>query len=280
MDMVGRKLIQKWHLELGKFFLFFSIENSSHYFLGVYFGQKINQNRHLLICENGTWDFQKMEFRPGVPSDCSTMSTERAYIPFEDLPLATQEKLITFISRVFPFEDEKDFMMEHFANSLDASQKRELVFIMWGHGGNGKSALMNLLVKATGGYAGTSAQSLLTQPPPDSQKPREDIMGCRNARNLTVSELTAALVLSTMKVLSSHDRWSARSNNSATETFYLHFIIFILTNEIPKIAAGAADNGTIPNSNFQLFESNFCFSRYLEKTHFCLFPIYFCRACS
>jgi hypothetical protein len=60
-----------------------------------------------------------------------------------------------------------------------------------------------------------------------------------------------------MKVLSGHDRFTARHNHQSQIKFYLHFTIFILTNETPKITAGAGDHGTWRRLIFAVFRVTF-----------------------
>ncbi|RYE19220.1 MAG: hypothetical protein EOP45_12950, partial [Sphingobacteriaceae bacterium] len=241
MELVGRKLLYKWYIELG---------NKD-------FDEHLNQNRHLCIFNNGTWDWKKDEFRQGSPADCSTLSTQLPYIPWAELSEEIRNLVMTYISNFQPVEEEFHYIIQNVAFCLDPSNRKEVVFVFSGKGSNGKSAFMNLIVRALGDYAGTAAQAMFTQQPPDSQKPREDIMAVRNCRVLCVSELTGTLVLGTMKVLSGHDRFTARHNHSSQIKFYLHFITFILTNETPKISAGAGDYGTWRRLIFAVFRITF-----------------------
>jgi hypothetical protein len=266
----------------------------------------------------GTWDWKKNEFRQGSPADCSLLSTQLPYIPWNELSPEIRIMTTTYVSNFQPVEEENHYIVQNVAFCLDPSDKKEVVFVFSGRGANGKTAYMNLINRALGDYSGTAAQSMFTQQPPDSQKPREDIMSARNCRVLCVSELTGnnlfsrkklyqkselyqeelyqvsfapkvatslacfrddhttqlspslffgqafllkkvlgTLVLGTMKILSGHDRFTARHNHQSQIKFYLHFTIFILTNETPKITAGAGDHGTWRRLVFAVFRVTF-----------------------
>jgi phage/plasmid-associated DNA primase len=87
-------------------------------FGNVLFEEHLNQNRHLLIFNNGTFDFTKNEFRAGRPSDCSNISCENDYVPWEDISAEEQEMCEEWIANIFPIEEERDYIMEQIANAL------------------------------------------------------------------------------------------------------------------------------------------------------------------
>jgi phage/plasmid-associated DNA primase len=120
-----------------------------------------DMNPDLLCFKNGVYDLASDEFRDGRKNDyCSQI------VPYEwsESSSADKEKLMQFIDKIMPHEDERDCLLTSLSSAL-GGRLLENVLILTGKGRNGKDTLISGLLNATlgGDIYYNNSTSVLTQ---------------------------------------------------------------------------------------------------------------------
>lgn len=210
------------------------------------FVEMLDSNPKLLGFTNGVFDFGNKVFRAGRSSDYISRSTHIAYTPYKELNKTTLDEMVSALRKVYPVDDEFNYMMYEISTCLDGTAIAQRFFILYGYGSNGKSSLDRLINLALGDYAGEADVGLFTKPRPSSSNPTEDVMALRGKRFVVCSEPNSkdSLHLGTIKWLTGGDRITGRGLYEKQQSFYLQCTIFMLCNEIPQIHASQNDNGS------------------------------------
>jgi phage/plasmid-associated DNA primase len=129
------------------------------------FVEKLDTNGNLLCCSNGVFDFQLQKLRDGRPEDMCSLSTNTPYLPIDDPDNSPEyQNLITYMEQVFPFENQRVFMQEHWASSLLGKPDINQSFYNYvGVGCNSKTVVTRLIEETLGSYYGIIPASLITQ---------------------------------------------------------------------------------------------------------------------
>lgn len=127
------------------------------------FMQLLDANPYLLCCENGVIDFEKKEFRKGLPEDYCSKSTEIKYISKESSKSIYMNEVIEFFEQLFPNPELRNYMWDHLASTLIGTIENQTFNIYTGTGRNGKSKLVELMSLVLGHYKGTVPITLITQ---------------------------------------------------------------------------------------------------------------------
>jgi P4 family phage/plasmid primase-like protien len=219
----------------------------------------IDQNKDLLGFENGVYDLQKMEFRKGTSTDYISLTTGFEYIEYTaDDPL--YREVWDLICKILPIDDVRHFTLKSLASCLDGHIRDENFYIYSGKnntGGNGKSTLTDLLLKALGDYACVSPVSLVTGKRESSNSANSALASIRNKRAVIMQEPDAneQIQASIMKALTGGDRISTRELHSSQIEFKPHAKIFMCCNKIPSISE--VDGGTLRRLKITEFVSRF-----------------------
>lgn len=112
--------------------------------------QLMDDSRNLLGFEDGVLDLDTMEFRDGLPQDYLTFSTGWNYTDPPDDHMLSQLK--RFLSSVWENESIESYVVKSLATCLHGGKNR-MFFLASGVGGNGKSKLVEAMVRAMGDYA-------------------------------------------------------------------------------------------------------------------------------
>ena len=62
----------------------------------------LDANPYILCCENGVIDFERKEFRKGLPEDYCSKSTHIKYIPYEKANETYMTEVKGFFEQLFP----------------------------------------------------------------------------------------------------------------------------------------------------------------------------------
>ena len=204
------------------------------------FNTILDQNDNLLGFENGIYDLSTMEFRPGVCSDYVSMSTHYDFI---EIPTTSPEyrKLDNLISQIFPNPEIKHFMMKALCSCLDGHTRDEKFYIWSGKnhsGGNGKSTITDLALKALGDYGCMSPVTLMTGKPGNAGNSNSALANIRNKRLVIMQEPGASDVIQagTMKNLTGGDEVSTRDLFKTQMSFKVKAKFFLCCNIIPSIS--------------------------------------------
>lgn len=204
-----------------------------------YFMKMMEFDRHKLLfnCNNGTLDFNTMEFRKHSPEDFLTMMSPVDYDPNADCP-----RWHSFVKEVMCGDEElADFLQRALGYTLTGDTSLECLFILYGATSrNGKGTTMETFLKIMGEYGKTSNPEMLGAKfgsSANSGGPSEEIARLVGARFVNISEpekkitFNAALV----KRLTGNDTINARLLNENSFDFKPVFKIFINTNYLPNI---------------------------------------------
>lgn len=219
----------------------------------------IDQNKDLIGFENGIFDLNIMEFRRGNPSDYVSMSTGYEYIHYEqDHPMYIE--LEDLINKILPKRNVREFTLKSLSSCLDGHIRDENFYIWSGKnnsGGNGKSTIMDLLLKSMGDYACTSPVSLLTTKRESSNSANSALANIRNKRAVIMQEpeSTEQIQAGVMKALTGGDRISTRELHSSQIEFKPHAKLFMACNKIPTMSD--IDGGVIRRMKIIEFVSRF-----------------------
>lgn len=218
----------------------------------------IDQNKDLIGFENGIYDLVTMEFRKGINSDYISMSTGYEYIHYSnDHPLYIE--LFNLICKILPREDVRDFTLKSLASCLDGHIRDENFYIYSGKnntGGNGKSTITDLLLKALGDYACVSPVSLITSKRESSNSANSALANIINKRAVIMQEPESNEIIQAgvMKALTGGDRISTRELFGSQITFKPNSKFFLCCNKIPAIDI---DGGTSRRLKITEFTSRF-----------------------
>lgn len=219
----------------------------------------IDQDRDLIGFENGIYDLQKMEFRKGDPSDYVSISTGYEFVKYTKNDKEYKD-LFELLCKILPHEDVREFTLKSLASCLDGHIRDENFYIFSGKnntGGNGKSTIMDLLLKSLGDYACVSPVSLFTAKRESSNSANSALASIRNKRAVIMQEPESNEMIQAgvMKALTGGDRISTRDLHSTQIEFKVNAKFFMCTNTIPNITG--VDGGTTRRLKITEFVSRF-----------------------
>ena len=210
------------------------------------FNKIIDQDKDLIGFENGVYDLKEMEFRKGRSSDYISQSTGYEFVEYtETHPMYIE--LFKLICKILPEIDVREFTLKSLASCLDGHTRDENFYIWSGKnatGGNGKSSLCELHLKALGEYACISPVSLLTGKREAANSANSAMASIRNKRCVFMQEPAATdqIQVDVMKSLTGGDRISTRELNSSQIEFKPVAKFFMATNKLPGLSG--SDGGT------------------------------------
>lgn len=214
------------------------MKEAMEYFYDKDFIEKMDENPHLLVCENGVYDSEHKVFRDGRPDDYCTKSTGLYYHEFEE-----DDPRILELNEIFKktFVNKKLFkFFRQTASDLIRGGNRHKVFVIWsGNGNNGKSICADLLERAFGDYYYTPPITILTQKAAQSSQATAELIPCKGARIVVVSETDNADVLNcgTMKKLTGGDPFYARGLFKEPIKIIPQFKLVLHCNKLPNVSA-------------------------------------------
>jgi len=219
----------------------------------------IDQDRDLIGFENGIYDLEKMEFRKGNPSDYISLSTGYEFVQYSCNDIEYIE-LFELLCKILPHKDVREFTLKSLASCLDGHIRDENFYIFSGKnntGGNGKSTIMDLLLKSLGDYACVSPVSLVTAKRESANSANSALASIRNKRAVIMQEPESNEMIQAgvMKALTGGDRISTRDLHSTQIEFKPNAKLFMCTNRIPNISD--IDGGVVRRLKITEFVSRF-----------------------
>ena len=193
---------------------------------------KLDDKPFLFVFNNKIYDLQKGEWKKPNPYDYLTVSCGYDYIEYYDENNIIE--LNNIIDTIFTKPDVKNYYLECLSTGLYGAQVENL-FIATGAGGNGKSLLNSLMMKAIGPYGYKLPSSVLMAPIKDGGNPqianinkKRFCLGQEPDKNKTICS-------STMKELTGDDSINSRKLYSGECEVKLTASLFIECNELPKM---------------------------------------------
>jgi len=214
------------------------MKEAVEYFYDEKFLERMDENTNLLVFENGVYDANNKIFRDGRPDDYCTKSTNLYYHAFEETDPKIQE-IESILRKIFVNKNIYGFFSQT-ASDLIRGGNRHKIFVIWnGDGDNGKSIVADLLNHAFGDYFYSPPTSLLTGKQQQSSGPTPELVPCKGARAVVISETGNADILNcgTMKKLTGGDPFPARGLNMPPIQIIPHFGIILHCNKLPNVSS-------------------------------------------
>lgn len=200
--------------------------------------EELDCNPNLFNCQNGTFELDKLKFRPHRSEDYITKISNVIYDE-----KAVSEDWTKFIGEVIPHDKEKiRYLQKALGYSLSGSCSLETCFILYGATTrNGKSTLIgtvSYMLGGSDGYARTAQPEVLAiKKNKDSRNASEDIARLAGCRFLNVSEPPQSMAFDAalLKTLTGRDTITARFLYQGSFEYVPQFTLFINTNYLPKV---------------------------------------------
>jgi P4 family phage/plasmid primase-like protien len=232
------------------------MKEAVEYFYDEGFIDKMDENEALLVFENGVYDAKAKVFRDGRPDDFCTKTTGLYYHKYGyDDPRV--HEMLSIFKRTFPNPNLFKFF-EQTVSDLILGGNRHKIFCIWnGDGDNGKSIIAEMLDKAFGDYYYSPPTTLLTGKQQQSSGCTPELIPCKGARVVQISETDNADILNcgTMKKLTGGDAFPARGLVKDPIKIIPHFKLILHCNKMPNVSAD--DKASWNRIRVLLFESLF-----------------------
>jgi P4 family phage/plasmid primase-like protien len=217
-------------------------------FIDEDFENKINNHKHLIAFNNGVYDLQKYEFRPGKADDYITLCTKIDFnMSVNHYEYECWPEVERFLRSILPYENVRRYYLRHLASCLAGGEGSQRFHILTGSGSNGKSMFTNLITKGFGSYATKVPVSLLTQKRNKAGAASPEILKMKGCRFGSMAEPDEGEPLSAnvMKELSGGEAMAGRDLYASSKEmvdFMLQIRLHLACNEKPKVYS--AEGGT------------------------------------
>jgi len=192
----------------------------------------MNDKPFYFAFNNKIYDLKRGCFVKPCYKDYISITCGFDYDEFEDKNRVCE--LDAIINTIFTNSELKEYYLETLSTGL-CGQQIENLFIATGAGGNGKSLLNSLMMKAVGSYGYKIPSSLLMAPIKDGGNPQ--VANLHKKRFVLGQEpdKSKAICSSTMKELTGDDSINTRKLYSGDCSIKLNLSLFIEANELPKM---------------------------------------------
>lgn len=189
---------------------------------------------YLLNCKNGTLDLKAMQFRAHNPDDKITKIADVVYNPDARCPRFEQ-----FLTEVMSGDADKSaFLQKALGYALSGDSRFECLFLLYGATTrNGKSTLMESILRVFGDYGLTVAPETIAAKQRNSSGPSEDLARLAGRRLANISEPSRGLRLNAAQVksMTGNDSINARFLHCNSFDFRPQFKLYINTNYLPSV---------------------------------------------
>jgi P4 family phage/plasmid primase-like protien len=182
-----------------------------------------------LNCTNGIIDLKTGMLKPHDPAAMCIKQAATAYISDARAPLFERT-----LETALPDPDVRGFFQRVMGYALTGVMSEDLIFVMLGSGGNGKSTLLNAVAHALGDYAGPAPKSLLMS----SKVPQTyELADLRGRRLVTMMELSQREYMDSSRLKSAvgGDRIIAARKYENQVAFTTQAKIFMPCNQKPRL---------------------------------------------
>ena len=196
----------------------------------------LDADPYMLNCQNGVLDLRTGQLGEHDPTLLLTKMTGAAYDPDASGP-----EFGKFLERIQPDPGMRDYLAQLLGHALEGTVTAHILPIFWGDGANGKSTLIEAVMRALGDYADAADPDLLRARTFDAHPTGvADLYGLRLAL-LHESDAGHRLAEGTVKRLTGGDRLKARRMREDFWHFDPSHTFIMLTNHKP--AVGGTDEG-------------------------------------
>jgi P4 family phage/plasmid primase-like protien len=192
----------------------------------------------VLNCENGMVDLHTGALRPHDPNALCTMLAPVCYEPTATAPLFER-----VLAEALPDPEVRAFFHRVTGYSITGDVSEDLMFLLLGSGGNGKSTVLNAIAATLGDYAGVTSKALLVKGGKMAASKDYELADLRGKRFVQVMELSDREYLDSGKLKSvvGGDRITAARKYENAITFKTQAKILMACNEKPRVTDD--DNG-------------------------------------
>lgn len=227
---------------------------------------QFDANPNLINCQNGTYDLEKMEFRPHDWRDYLTMSTNFNYTAKDDVRCERWERFIDEVTS--GDKDKADYLQRAMGYSMLGMCKEECMFILYGKTTrNGKSTFLGTIHHLLGDYATVSPVSVICKS--DRAKNAEaaspTIAALKGKRFVSMAESNqyGKLDEEVIKQLTGGEEITARNLYESMMTFLPQFTLWLSCNDLPAVQ----DKSLFASDRVRVIEFNKHFSETERDTN-------------
>lgn len=222
------------------------------------FLKKVNENRDIIVFENGVYDLKQGIFRDGSPDDYMTFSTGTNYYHYfnhtDDDIIAVQE----YLRKVFVNPKLNNYFLDFVCSCFQGGNRNKIFSVFTGEGDAGKSIILKLLQKVFGDYClDFPRETFIMGKGSSAGSARPDLARVRGKRIAFVKEIAKneQLHIGMIKEMTGNDSFYARTLYEQGSDINPMFTLVLMCNEPPSIPAH--DEPTWNRVRVLPFESKF-----------------------
>ena len=230
------------------------------------FLKKMNENKKILVCENGVLDLELGIFREGRPDDYATFSTGLIYDDRYSHHDEDVKNVKLFLKKVFPNENRRKYFTDMATSCLQGGNVHKRFIIGTGCGDNSKSVTYTLLELVFGEYYGKFPRELLISGQNGSSAgARPELSRVRGKRVMSMQEITHRdnINIGVLKELTGNDSFFARGLFEMGGEITPQYTLWMQCNAPPKVPGH--DDATWSRIRVLDFESKFVKPQDREK---------------
>jgi P4 family phage/plasmid primase-like protien len=226
-------------------------------FFNPRFEELLDTRMSLLGFDNGVLDLETMEFREGRPEDYISLTTGINYrdvAPTDPLLAEVND----FLAKIFTKEDIRDYVLKVLSSCLDGFNREEKFYIWTGVGANGKSKMIELMMRTFGEYYSIMNVTAITGKRVSSNATNSELVMTKGKRMVVMQEPSEdeKINIGYLKELSGGDIVQGRSLFKEPIKFKPQFKIILTCNHLPEVPSGT-DIGTWRRIRVAEFTSRF-----------------------
>jgi len=210
------------------------------------FFEDMDTKANLLVFKNGVLDLARnpIIFREGYPGDNCTKTTNINFIHKYDAENKHFKEVKEMFKQILPDEGVHKYFLYFLSSTLNGSVKDQKFHIATGSGSNGKSVIINLLLKGLGDYGLTLPNTILTKKRSSSSSASPELAMLQGVRFCVLQEPEGKdkLNVGFMKELTGGDRLYARGLFQEGFNFNVMSKFVLTCNKMPTIDSN--DGGT------------------------------------
>jgi len=222
------------------------------------FERKVDQNRYLVVFENGVFDLKTKTFRAGQPDDYASMSVGYDY---EEVASEVIEEVSSFVAKILTDGALRRYVLKLLGSCVSGDTRDEKLHVWIGGGANGKSTLLLLLSACLGQYAASMKSTVLTQRSPPADNATPGMTKAVGKRAVVLQETNQGEKINEAALKSSlgQDKIDYRPLFKEAREFYPHYKMILSTNN--PLTIQGTDNGIWRKVRMIPFESRFVAKR-------------------
>lgn len=190
---------------------------------------ELDANPWLLNAQNGTIDLRTKALFPHRREDLITKILPVPYSPDAKHPLWDR-----FLLEAIPDEEVRQYIQRVAGYTVSGQKTEDLVLLVRGPGGSGKSTFKEAMMATLGEYAASTVLEIFTSKH-NAHAAQPGLVRLAGRRLVTISEIDSGGLVSLLKRVSGGDTIQARDLYKGEFEFQPTFTIWIMANQRPRI---------------------------------------------